>query len=447
MRHVWIAAALLCAALLLCLTASAADPGALTTEHIRYIEGMGDGLFCPDAPMTRAQSAQMLWRLLSDREHIAPNTIPRDAAAGAWYYEAVTQLVARGVILGYEDGTFRPDTQITRAEFVTLLVRLTGAAGEARSFPDTAGHWAEDSIAAATEAGWIEGYAEPDGSVTFRPDRNISRAEAVTVLNRLLGRAADPEALQQHAQLYYIDVPDTAWYYAAVMEASIAHGHAVADEGEVWTEVRADGTGFADADPIARQLSRIEALRDIPQLIVVTGHRLTAWERGSAGQWFRWLDVYCGYGKNGMGEPETRVEGNLQTPVGLYPLTMTFGTDEDPGAGLPYRQITANSYWSSVRDETYNTWVESAVPVYGEYLRDYPVQYRYALVIGFNTDPVVFGRGSGIFLHCRSADHWYTGGCVSIEEPDMLQVLRRTRPGAYILIAEDEAQLAARANT
>lgn len=383
----------------------------------------------------------MLVRLLADPAPQTPNAAPPDVQAGAWYYDAVAQLAAREIILGYDDGTFRPDNRITRAEFVTLLVRLTGAEGGKAVFPDTAGHWAEDAIAAATAAGWIEGYED----ATFRPGRDISRAEAVTVLNRVLKRTADPDALRENAALYYLDVPETAWYHDAVMEASIAHTHTETETGEVWNEVQTDETGFAQSDPIARQLMQCEALRDVPQLIVVTGHRLTAWDRGSQGQWFRWLDVYCGYGKNGFGEPQTRTEGNLQTPLGLYPLTMAFGTEPDPGAHLPYRQITADSYWSSARDESYNTWVESSVPVYGERLADFPAQYHYALVIGFNLDPVVLGRGSGIFLHCKAPDRWYTAGCVSIEAPHMLQVLRTIRPGAYMLIAENDSQLAARA--
>ena len=115
---------------------------------------------------------------------------------------------------------------------------------------------------------------------------------------------------------------------------------------------------------------------------------------------------------------------------------MAFGLAPDPGAALPYRSITPRSYWSSESDETYNTWVESDREVRGEHLADYAVQYRYAIVIGYNMNPPVIGRGSGIFLHCKAADHWYTAECVSVEEPVMIELVRRIGPGARILIAE-----------
>lgn len=434
-------------AALLCLSAAAAQSDLLTDAHIRYIQGSGEGFFRPNDTLTRAETAVMLSRLLLEPGEPA-ETAFTDLAPGLWYSDAVARLAGLELIRGYDepDGTVtcRPGRSVSRAEFVTMLVRLLQAPEGETSFPDTETHWSAPAVSAAVRAGWLRGYAEPDGTATFRPDRTITRAEAVTMLNRALGRAADPAALEELDGLYYLDVPESAWFYGAVMEASIAHEHETDETGaERWTAVTADDAGFAMSNPIARAVAYSRAAGQTDQIIAVTGERLTGWERDDHGRWQLWLDVPCGLGKNGLGSAETRREGNLQTPLGDYPLTMAFGLADDPGAALPYRQITPRSYWSSESDETYNTWVESDRAVRGEHLADYTEQYRYAIVIGFNMDPPVIGRGSGIFLHCKASDHWYTAGCVSVEESAMVQILRRVGPGARILIAENAETLGA----
>ncbi len=451
MKKLISAVLLLSLAMTLCFGALAAERVPLRTNHVRYIRGFGDGTFRPDAPLRRSETAVMLYRLLAAPEAAGAAEKPAaDVAEGAWYYESVTALTALGVIRGYaeSDGsvTFRPERRVTRAEFVALLARLLAVPDGGAGFADTAKHWAAAEIAAAVRAGWLRGYTEADGSVTFRPDRTITRAEAVAVLNRALGRAADTEKLEEMTELYYLDVPGSAWYFADVMEASVEHTHETDDQtgAERWTAVSADSEGFAMSDPLLRALSQTAAAQETDQIITVVGERLALWERDAQGRWQRALDVPCGVGKNGLGDPETRREGNLQTPLGDYPITMAFGLAPDPGAALPYRQITPKSYWSSASDETYNTWVESDREVRGEHLADYTVQYRYALVIGFNMNPPVVGRGSGIFLHCKPADHWYTAGCVSVEEADMVTLVRRVGPGARILIAANIEQIAAK---
>ena len=415
-------ALLLAAALLGALCgAAAAERG----THAPYMQGFEDGGFHPDAPLTRAQTAVFLGRLLDARPEAGAG-FP-DVSDDAWYAEAVRTLAARGILSGYPDGTFQPNQNVTRAEFVTLLTRVWPAAEEGRAaFTDTAGHWAVSAIGAAAAAGWINGYAEPDGGFSFRPDQSITRAEAVKVTNRAAKRTADPEMLR--GMMSYPDVPRDAWYYADVMEASCAHTYESSGSGERWLEI----TG---GNPLLQAVEATDAAQSSEQLVVVTGARLTAWDHGDDGVWRCWLDVPCGYGKNGMLDGNVRHEGDLTTPIGAYPLTLAFGTGEDPGTALPYRQITQNSYWSNAADATYNTWVERETPISGEHLADYPVQYQYAVAIGFNIDPTVIGRGSAIFLHCKSPDHWYTAGCVSVEKEAMLELLRQLRPGAYILIA------------
>lgn len=125
--------------------------------------------------------------------------------------------------------------------------------------------------------------------------------------------------------------------------------------------------------------------------------------------------------------------------IGSFPLPLAFGLGKNPGTSMTYRQITKNSYWSGEYD-TYNTWVESSSYMSGEHLIDYAV-YKYAMAIGFNMDPVVYKRGSAIFLHCKSPDHWYTAGCVSVPEDVMLNLLKKTKNGAYIVTVPTRSML------
>lgn len=125
--------------------------------------------------------------------------------------------------------------------------------------------------------------------------------------------------------------------------------------------------------------------------------------------------------------------------IDSFPLPLAFGLGKNPGTSMTYRQITKNSYWSGEYD-TYNTWVESSSYMSGEHLIDYAV-YKYAMAIGFNMDPVVYKRGSAIFLHCKSPDHWYTAGCVSVPEDVMLNLLKKTKNGAYIVTVPTRSML------
>ena len=194
-------------------------------------------------------------------------------------------------------------------------------------------------------------------------------------------------------------------------------------------------------DPVQQLLSKTRTARKTNQIILVIDHNLTFWNKNSKGTWKKAMDVYCGYGLNGMRLASARREGDKTTPIGAFPMTLAFGLGENPGTKMEYRRITANSYWSGAKDSTYNTWVESPTRISGEHLIDY-YQYKYAMAIGFNMNPVVLGRGSAIFLHCKSRDHWYTAGCVSVVEADMLYLMRNVDDGAYMIIVPNEQALA-----
>ena len=190
------------------------------------------------------------------------------------------------------------------------------------------------------------------------------------------------------------------------------------------------------SDPLTAAVAACAAAEKTTQLVLAVDHSLSFWEKSEDGVWQKRMDAYCGYGKNGLVLAEERVMGSKTTPIGAFPLTLAFGTGENPGTDMTWRQITEASYWSEAEDESFNTWVESEKPVPGEHLIDY-YQYKYAVNIGFNLEDIVYSRGCAIFLHCKSTNSWDTAGCVSLSEEDMLKLLRMLRDGAWMIIVPD----------
>ena len=169
------------------------------------------------------------------------------------------------------------------------------------------------------------------------------------------------------------------------------------------------------------------------QILLLLDHTLTLWEKKAD-----WICVYCsyaGYGRNGLSED--RHEGDGTTPVGDFALPLAFGIRENPGTALPWKKVTARSYWADAG----NVWAESKEPIPGEHLASYDPQYRYAVFIAFNADPFVPGKGSAIFLHVKNDTSWKTAGCVSVTEKNMIWLLRHLRPGARMLIAPSPEKL------
>lgn len=227
-------------------TDSGADPEPIppvleTEEHFAYVFGYPDGTIHPGANITRAEVAVIFYRLLTDEARAAYRSETNnftDAVAGAWYSVAVSSLSRIGILAGYPDGSFHPGANITRAEFATIVTRFLNAALliETDRFSDIASSWARDQINTAAERGIVNGY--PDG--TFGPQRNITRAEAFTMVNRLLDRTPHSDYLLNEMTSWPDNANPSAWYYAAVQEATNSHDYIRDGDHEVWQSLRPD---------------------------------------------------------------------------------------------------------------------------------------------------------------------------------------------------------------
>ena len=215
--------------------------GLNTTDHFAYIVGYGNGEVRPQNNITRAEVATIFFRLLTDDvrdENLTKTNRYSDVAATSWYNTAVSTLSSMGIITGYPDGTFRPNAAITRAEFAAIAARFDNDGDKtAAKFSDIATHWAKDEISIAYNNGWITGY--PDG--TFGPQRDITRAETMTLVNRVLNRQPETEDdLLPNMTVWTDNANPKAWYYLAVQEATNSHYYEfkMNSQYEKWTELR-----------------------------------------------------------------------------------------------------------------------------------------------------------------------------------------------------------------
>ena len=215
--------------------------GLNTDDHFAYIIGYPDGTVQPNGQITRAEATTIFFRLLTDDvrdENLTKTNRYSDVAATSWYNTAVSTLSSMGIITGYPDGTFRPNAAITRAEFAAIAARFDNDGDKtAAKFSDIATHWAKDEISIAYNNGWITGY--PDG--TFGPQRDITRAETMTLVNRVLNRQPETEDdLLPNMTVWTDNANPKAWYYLAVQEATNSHYYEFKTNSqyEKWTELR-----------------------------------------------------------------------------------------------------------------------------------------------------------------------------------------------------------------
>ena len=208
-------------------------------DHFAYVIGYPEGDVRPMNDITREEVAMIFYRLLTDESRNAllsdVNPFTDMDQYHLWSNRAVSTLYNAGIIKGYPDGTFRPSDPITRAEFATIAAKFDKLeTGSTSKFTDIFGHWAEKYITSSEIKGWIKGY--PD--MTFKPEQDITRAEAMTLINNVLERAVPEENIHPDA-IFWPDNPNAEWYHEAVMEATNSHDYVYEDDGdELWTGMK-----------------------------------------------------------------------------------------------------------------------------------------------------------------------------------------------------------------
>lgn len=211
-------------------------------DHYAYIVGYPNGNVEPNGNITRAEVATIFFRLLTEEVRTANSTQSNslsDVTRGQWFNHAVSTLSSMGIVKGHNDGTFAPNAPITRAEFAAIAARFDDKNTDTSSkFTDIASHWAKNEIGIAANKGWINGY--PDD--TFRPNQYITRAEAMTLVNRVLNRLPENSSDLLDSMIKWPDNSDaSAWYYLAVQEATNSHAYSDKskdDKYEKWSKLR-----------------------------------------------------------------------------------------------------------------------------------------------------------------------------------------------------------------
>ena len=214
-----------------------------TSEHFNYVIGYPDGTIRPNCHISRAEVATIFFRLLTDDARAEFNSTEnsfKDVAAGSWYNRAISTLANANILVGDENGNFRPNDPITRAEMATIIARFDKLTETGKTFSDIKGHWAQKDIEMATTKGWLNGY--PDG--TFRPNNAITRAETFKMINRVLNRCvvSQEDLLVNDMNVWTDNMDPEAWFYYDVQEATNNHECERIDmsEHEHWTKKLTD---------------------------------------------------------------------------------------------------------------------------------------------------------------------------------------------------------------
>ena len=210
-------------------------------DHFAYVIGYPDGFVRPDGLITRAETATIFFRLLKDNVrdgNLLTSSTFTDVANSYWANTAISTMMGLGIVQGRSTTVFDPDASITRAEFAAICARFdTGTASGTQTFSDISGHWAEKYIQRAAELGWIKGFE--DG--TFRPDTYITRAQAMTMINRVLNRIPEEESDLLTGMNVWPDCTPSDWFYLVVQEATNSHDFKhKAGNYETWTKLSTD---------------------------------------------------------------------------------------------------------------------------------------------------------------------------------------------------------------
>ncbi len=202
-------------------------------DHVAYMVGYDDGNFGPNDNVTRAQVAQMFYRLLKD-QNVPITASFKDVPTDAWYATAVNTLASLGIVAGVGNGNYEPNRAITRAEFCAIAARFTKTLAESpvafEDVPET--YWAYQYIATAAAYGWVSGI----GNDLFAPYDKITRAQAATIVNHMTGRLADQVAIDRGEGTRFPDVAQTYWAWYDIVEATTTHDYSKSDMTETWRQ-------------------------------------------------------------------------------------------------------------------------------------------------------------------------------------------------------------------
>lgn len=207
-----------------------------TDTHGAYIGGYSNGMFKPEGQVTRAEAVKLFYNLLREKNQMEAEF--SDVKPDEWYAEAIGTICGVGLAKGYDDGTFRPNQKITKAEFIKMAVSCAEMEECSCPFPDVKpGSWEEPYVAFAAAKGWISG--DPEGN--FNPSEKLTRAQAVKILNCMLGRTPEAGVKSKTGVTNFYDVFPENWAYGHIVEASTAHSYTFLEAGgEQWTSYTKD---------------------------------------------------------------------------------------------------------------------------------------------------------------------------------------------------------------
>lgn len=355
-----------------------------TDRHFAYIKGYENGMFKPNKSVTRAEAAQMLYSLLRDQSWEKKSF---SDVGSQWYAEAVSVMAGLGVIQGYSDGSFKPGREITRAEFVTMAVNCDTIMEGGSSFPDvSASFWGAPYIATAAAKGWISGFQ--DG--TFRPNDRITRAQAVTIINNMLGRSVDTEILDRTDVKNFYDMFPEHWAYGNILEAATDHFYTRGANEEVWTGYEPDtvypeksgwlkdGSTLYYLDAKTRKFLRGEQVIDGKKYLLDPG-------TGAAVTGFRMVNSWRRYYKNGLMREDISGLGVVHGPyfIKVYKnanYLIVYAKDEMGRYNTPVRAMRTSCGYSTPTGTFYtpdryrwlqmvgDTWAQWCTQISGNYL-------------------------------------------------------------------------------
>lgn len=356
-----------------------------TQDHTAYIKGYSNGMFKPENSVTRAEAAQMLYSLLLDK-NVEGKTFT-DVPEGKWYSAAVSAVAGLGLVNGYPDGTFLPNKSITRAEFVTMAVNCDTLLEGTSPFTDVPqSFWAAPYIATAAAKGWIGGFE--DGS--FHPNKNITRAQAVTILNKMLGRNPDPEAGTKEGTRNFYDVFPDYWACGNILEASNDHYYSSNGDSEYWTDYQRvenpvggsgwvkDGSTLYYLDGASQKFLRGEQ--------TIGGKKyLFNNSTGAAFTGFRMVGSWRRYYKNGQPAEDISGLGVVKGPyfIKVYKNSnylIIFAKDDKGNYNTPVRAMRVSCGYPTPTGTFYtpdryrwlsmagNTWAQWCTQIQGNYL-------------------------------------------------------------------------------